>query len=589
MHPVWPGFRTIIGSRVSLLSMNKTLFAGLLSLVLATGLHAQSAFAPQTLLKPKFTGLYSVPPNLDAHAAYDMLGDRAGINMVFFPGFKADTVIPLRVEGQTFFEAMDRYSAQTGNFWFAWDDKAVIVAQDTPAAHRDVDPQTLKIFYLNASTKEESVTEIANALRSRLGLRGIYSTASGKAILVKDTPATLAQVERVISEVSPQSLPLASTAPLRFPTPSAGTKFLSIAENAKVRRILPSIQSHLENQLAGLSVDMNQPPAAIYEDLALRAGMNVIVDSQVRAKPASRFHVQGLDLVNALDLLALQTGTFWQPVSDSTIHVMEDTAQNRRDHERFVIKVIYLPELATTTMLNETTNVLRTALSFRGLYVDAKHKAIVMRDTPLRVFLAEKVIADLNKNFGKTTSVSLTTDTNSLYSENGWLLSNAAKARPKLDLKLRSRTTIRLNATPRKAFEDLAEVAGLKLAENSVINEAPEIPLNLYNVDILDAIDLLAWQTRYFWQVVDEHTIRVIPDTQQMRRDLEPMIEKTITPADPSEPGATQLLNVLRTVFSLRQIKLDDKNAFVIRDSAENIALVEKLVEILGVPANTNP
>ena len=67
------------------------------------------------------------------------------------------------------------------------------------------------------------------------------------------------------------------------------------------------------------------------------------------------------------------------------------------------------------------------------------------------------------------------------------------------------------------------------------------------------------------------------------------MIEKTITPADPSEPGATQLLHVLRTVLSLRQIKLDDKNAFVIRDSAENIALVEKLVEILGVPANTNP
>jgi hypothetical protein len=569
--------------------MNKTLFAGLLILALATGLHAQSEFAAKTLLKPKFTGLYSLPPNLDARAGYDMLGDRAGINMVFSPGFKPETVVPLRVEGQTFFEAMDRYSAQTGNFWFAWDDKTVIVAQDTPAAHRDVDPQTLKIFYLNASTKEEVVNEIVSTLRSRLQLRGIYSSATGRAILVYDSPATLAQVEQVIAEISPQSLPLASTPPLRLPNPSAGTKFLSVAENAKVRRIVPSIQSHLENQLAGLSVDMNQPPAAIYENLALQAGMNVIVDSQVRAKPALRFHVQGLDLVNALDLLALQTGTFWQPVNDSTIHVMEDTAQNRRDHERFVIKVIYLPELATTRMLNETTNVLRTALSFRGLYVDEKHKAIVMRDTPLRVFLAEKVTADLNKNFGRITAVSLTTDTNSFYSENGWVLGNASKARPKLDLKLRSRTTIRLNATPRKAFEELAELAGLKLAENSVINAAPEIPLNLYNVDILDAIDLLAWQTRYFWQVVDEHTIRVIPDTQQMRRDLEPMIEKTITPADPTQPGATQLLNVLRTVFSLRQIMLDDKNAFVIRDSAENVALVEKLVEILGVPARTNP
>jgi hypothetical protein len=311
--------------------------------------------------------------------------------------------------------------------------------------------------------------------------------------------------------------------------------------------------------------------------------MNVIVDRSVLTKPASRFHVEGLDLVNALDLLALQTGTMWQPLNESTIHVMEDTQQNRRDHGRLLVKIIYLPEMVTTATLNETINILRTRLALRGIFQDEKHKAIVVKDTPLRVFLAERVIADLNKRFGKTTSVMLTTDTNSLYAESGWVLSNAAKARPLLDLKLRSKTTIRLNETPRKTFEALAEMAGLKLAENSAISDAAEMPLNLYNIDILDALDLFAWQSRYFWQVVDEHTIRVIPDTQQMRRDLEPMVEKTIYPADATQPGVAGLLNVLRVVFALRQIQLNDKNAFVIRDSAENVALTEKLVEILGV------
>ena len=87
--------------------MNKVISSALLVLSLTAALHAQSEFAPQALLKPKFTGLYSIPPNLDARAGYDTLGARAGINIIFAPGFKPETVIPLRVEGQTFFEAMD--------------------------------------------------------------------------------------------------------------------------------------------------------------------------------------------------------------------------------------------------------------------------------------------------------------------------------------------------------------------------------------------------------------------------------------------------------------------------------------------------
>ena len=125
----------------------------------------------------------------------------------------------------------------------------MIVAQNTPSARRDVDPLILKVFYLDPSTKEEVVGEIGNAIRTRLQLREIYWSGPGRVILVRDTPATLAQVERVISEVSPQSLPLASSAPLRFP--ESATHFLSIAENAKVRRVLPSTESHMENMLVG--------------------------------------------------------------------------------------------------------------------------------------------------------------------------------------------------------------------------------------------------------------------------------------------------------------------------------------------------
>ena len=561
--------------------MNRLLFASVLALSLGTALYGQSEFAPQAMLKPKFSGLYSIPPNLDARSAYELLASRAGINIVFYPSFKPETVVPLRIDGQTFFEALDRYSEQTENFWFAWDNKTVIVAPNTPAARRDLDPLIFKIIYLDTNTRDEVVANIANTVRTGLQSRGVYFSLSAKAISIHGSASNVAAAERMISEMSLQSLPLSSSAPLRFA--ETGTRFLWIAENGAVRRIVPATQSHMENMLKGsVSVNMNQPPAVIYEDLALRAGMNVIIDRAVREIPASRFHVEGLDRINALDLLAIQTSTFWLPLNENTIHVMQDTQQNRRDRDRMQVKIIYLPPMVSTITFNETMNLLRTSLLIRGIFQEEKHKAIVMRDTPLRVFLVEKTIADLTKKFGKTTADTLSTGGGSLYAESGWVLSNAENARPRLDLKLRSRTTIRLNDTPRETFAELADLAGLKLADNSAFRQEAELPLNLYNVDILDAIDLLAWQTRHFWQVMDEHTIRVVPDTQQMRRDLESMIDKTIVPADTTQPGVTGLLNVLRTAFGLREIFLNDKNAFVIRDTAENVAMVEKLVEILG-------
>jgi hypothetical protein len=260
--------------------------------------------------------------------------------------------------------------------------------------------------------------------------------------------------------------------------------------------------------------------------------------------------------------------------------VMDDNQQNRRDRELFVTKVIYLPETATLTDINATLNVLRTTLSLRGIFPHEKRKALVIRDTPLRVFLAEKTVEELNQRLGKSKSVVVETDTSSLYGENGWMLGIASKARPQLEVKLRNKTTVRLREKSKAAFEALVGLAGLQVVFDPRFTDTAELSFNATNVDILEALDLLAWQTRNFWEVVDKNTIRVIPDTQVARRELEPMVQKTIVPADLNDtPG---LLNVLRVTFSLRDIKTDEKNNILIRDTADNVAMAEKLVEILG-------
>src|SRR5262245_49309466 len=100
--------------------MKRTLLAALALLLAALSLHAQSEFSPQSMLKPKVSGVYTVPPNVDARAAFDALGIRAGINMVYIPAFKQDVIIPVRIEGRDFFDAMARLAEQTKTYWFAW-------------------------------------------------------------------------------------------------------------------------------------------------------------------------------------------------------------------------------------------------------------------------------------------------------------------------------------------------------------------------------------------------------------------------------------------------------------------------------------
>jgi hypothetical protein len=72
----------------------------------------------------------------------------------------------------------------------------------------------------------------------------------------------------------------------------------------------------------------------------------------------------------------------------------------------------------------------------------------------------------------------------------------------------------------------------------------------------------------------------VTPDVQTTRRAQEPTIEKTIVPTNLTNPNG--LLNILRTVFGLRSVFLDDKNNILLRDTADNVEMTEKLVEILG-------
>jgi hypothetical protein len=92
-------------------------------------------------------------------------------------------------------------------------------------------------------------------------------------------------------------------------------------------------------------------------------------------------------------------------------------------------------------------------------------------------------------------------------------------------------------------------------------------------------------QTGSMWQVIDNDTIVVAPDSPSVRVDLLPQTMKTINLKNVQSTGITEIVIALRTILNVRQIStLAD--AIVMQDTAENIALAERIVSDLDKPAS---
>jgi general secretion pathway protein D len=141
---------------------------------------------------------------------------------------------------------------------------------------------------------------------------------------------------------------------------------------------------------------MSAPLRTLYENLGAQAGFQVIFGRNFPTRNAT-IELQDVNIFEALDLVALQTATFWQPVNETTIIIYDDNQQNRRDFEDHVYKTIYLQNITSTNDLNQIMNVLRTAFALRGIYQFEPGNAIVVHDTPQKVALVENVISSLDK------------------------------------------------------------------------------------------------------------------------------------------------------------------------------------------------
>ena len=136
-----------------------------------------------------------------------------------------------------------------------------------------------------------------------------------------------------------------------------------------------------------------------FESIAKISGINVIFDSDLGQKLTTQVPVDlnNVTVIEALDLLALQTKTYWAVVNPNTIIVTNDNQQTRQFYEEQIIKTFYLGNTLATADLQEVLNTLRTLLDLRKVGVINSQNAIVVRDTADKIAMAEKILLSIDK------------------------------------------------------------------------------------------------------------------------------------------------------------------------------------------------
>jgi general secretion pathway protein D len=145
-----------------------------------------------------------------------------------------------------------------------------------------------------------------------------------------------------------------------------------------------------------ISLKMVNDTRIMFETIGKQAGLTVIFDPDL---PARRIAVEldNVSLRQALDIVALESKTFWKPLAENVILVLPDQQQKRKDYDDLVIQTFYLSNAVQSQDLTEVVNGLRQLLDLRKVQQINSMNAIVIRDTPAKLAIAQKFIADMDR------------------------------------------------------------------------------------------------------------------------------------------------------------------------------------------------
>jgi general secretion pathway protein D len=147
---------------------------------------------------------------------------------------------------------------------------------------------------------------------------------------------------------------------------------------------------------APINLKMSNDSKVVFDTIGKLAGLTVIYDPDYPARRITA-ELNNITLEQALDIVSLESKAFWKPVTENIIMVIQDTRQKHLDYEEQLVRTFYLSNTVQPQDLTEIVTGLRQLLELKRIQQVNSQNAIIVRDTPDKLALAEKMIRDIDK------------------------------------------------------------------------------------------------------------------------------------------------------------------------------------------------
>ncbi|MBC7928669.1 MAG: hypothetical protein H7039_23750 [Bryobacteraceae bacterium] len=165
-------------------------------------------------------------------------------------------------------------------------------------------------------------------------------------------------------------------------------------------------------------------------------------------------------------------------------------------------------------------------------------------------------------------------------------------ALPELKPIQRQITSLRINNQPVKIlYETVGKLAGINVIIDPEYQTPPgksNFTIDLSNTSLEEALDYVSLQTKSYWKPLSTNTIFVTNDNVQKRRDYEDYVVKVFYIKNAT--SVQELQEISTTIRSVTEIRraftYNAQYAILVRGTADQVALAEKLVQDLDKPKN---
>src|SRR5262249_22658765 len=147
---------------------------------------------------------------------------------------------------------------------------------------------------------------------------------------------------------------------------------------------------------APINLKASDDAKVIFSTIGKLAGIEVIFDTDFVARRIA-VDLNNVTLEQALEIACIQSKAWWKPVTENVIFVIQETQQKHRDYDETVVRTFYLSNITQPQDLTDIANGLRQVAEIKKIQQLNSQNAIIVRDTPDKIAIAEKLINDIDK------------------------------------------------------------------------------------------------------------------------------------------------------------------------------------------------